>query len=249
MWKPPRIWQGGTCWIIGGGPSIFQQFNVPSKLQNKLKNREVDLSSLSSYMSCLHNRHVIGINLAYKLGNWIDFLAFGDGSWFLEHRWELAKYSMFKVSFSPRQYDWGDNNVERIKSMVRNRSYKYGINTEPGYISWNSNTGAAAVSLAYQLGAKRIILVGFDMDVDEDGDTHWHGCHWEKVNRKDQDDPDTLRVAGAHKSFGKYIKAFDHIAEDAEKLGLEIFNINKHSKIKSIPYKPLETALKEDNRL
>jgi hypothetical protein len=40
-------------------------------------------------------------------------------------------------------------------------------------IGWNGNTGAAAINLALIMGARRIYLLGFDMDSDADA-LNWY---------------------------------------------------------------------------
>ena len=55
LWTAPRIWDGGECFILGGGPSLAA----------------VDVGQL-------RGRRVIAVNQAYKLGDWIDVLFFGD---------------------------------------------------------------------------------------------------------------------------------------------------------------------------
>ena len=54
-WTAPRMWDGGECFLLGGGPSLH----------------EVDVNRL-------RGRRVIAINQGYKLGDWIDVLFFGD---------------------------------------------------------------------------------------------------------------------------------------------------------------------------
>jgi hypothetical protein len=44
-----------------------------------------------------------------------------------------------------------------------------------GEIGWGGNSGFGAINLAVQFGARRIILVGFDMRIDKG--IHWHGPH------------------------------------------------------------------------
>ena len=34
IWKVPRVWEGEQCVIIGGGPSVIRQFNIPENLVN-----------------------------------------------------------------------------------------------------------------------------------------------------------------------------------------------------------------------
>lgn len=43
----------------------------------------------------------------------------------------------------------------------------------PGEIGWGGNSGFQAINLAMQFGARKIVLVGFDMRVDKG--LHWHG--------------------------------------------------------------------------
>ena len=236
IWKPPSMWKNGTCWIIGGGPSILNQFDVPKELQDKFKKRLIPLSELSNYLKALHDKHIIGINLAYTIGNWIDIVFFGDGQWFLHHRQALANFNGLKVSCSPRFKDWPDGNSERIKFMARNHERVEGITDIRGYVSWNRNSGAASISLAQQLGVDRIILLGFDMTTDAEQDTHWHGRHWEK--RGGPFDPKgnliTLKKPTAL-PYERHLEGFPKIALDAERLNLEIINANPNSEIDAFP--------------
>ena len=52
-----------------------------------------------------------------------------------------------------------------------------GIETRAGFVSWNSNTGVSAISLAYHLGVRTIVLLGFDMKNDADGNSNYHDDH------------------------------------------------------------------------
>jgi hypothetical protein len=54
-WIAPKMWAGGTAFIVGGGPSL----------------KGVDLTPI-------HHRRVIGVNNAYRMGNWVDICWFGD---------------------------------------------------------------------------------------------------------------------------------------------------------------------------
>ena len=49
-------------------------------------------------------------------------------------------------------------------------------------LSWGGNSGHAAIDLAYNRGATRIILLGYDMQ-GKDFEAHWHGKHSEKVRK------------------------------------------------------------------
>lgn len=234
-WIPPKIWQGQECWIIGGGSSILKQFNVPEFVKTKIQSRECSLSILSEYLTALHDKNVIGINTAYKIGNWIGFVFFGDKGWYLVHREGLKSFPGYKVSCHGSFVNRSKDDPENIKYMERD-SKRYGISDRPGFVSWNFNSGAAGINLAYHLGVSRIILLGFDMDIDENGYTHWHGSHKEIKDK---------RVLGRDpfKSFERHLPSFHSIAQDAERLGLEIINANPDSKIQDFEKMTVDQVL------
>jgi len=94
-----------------------------------------------------------------------------------------------------------------------------GINTDGTTVNFNSSSGACAVNLAYYMGAKKIILVGFDMRW-IGGKSNWHVHPIEK----------------SHKPYTNLIAPFHRIAVDASHLGLEIVNSTPNSAIKEFPY-------------
>ena len=101
IWRVPRIWEDGDVWVIGGGPSIPRMFGVPEKIIQKVVNG-ASPSVYSPYMSALHDKHVIGVNVAYLIGNWIDMVFFGDRGFFLAHQQGLAEFPGLKVSCHPK---------------------------------------------------------------------------------------------------------------------------------------------------
>ena len=72
IWSVPRMWEEGDVWILGGGPSVPRQFGIPEKVVQDVINGISPPSVYSPYMKALHDKHVIGINVAYLIGNWID---------------------------------------------------------------------------------------------------------------------------------------------------------------------------------
>lgn len=222
-WRVPRIWDGGDVWIIGGGASVPKQFNIPDSVIKKV----VDGASpklYSPYMSALHDKHVIGINVAYLLGDWIDMIFFGDGGFFLKHVQGLSQFPNLKISCHPKA-----NNVDWVKYLPREGSHSRGISTSPSRISWNGNSGAAAISVAAHAGAKRIILLGFDMKLSTDSYQHWHDIYGRhKSGYKN-------RKGKINLPFMRHLRGFPQIASDAKKLGIEILNANPDSAINCFP--------------
>ena len=85
-WTVPRIWEEGECFIIGGGISIVKQFDIPTDIVNDVIANKRPVSDYSSYLSSIHNKHVIGVNQAFRLGNWVDVVFFGDKGFFLRNQ-------------------------------------------------------------------------------------------------------------------------------------------------------------------
>ena len=214
-WKIPKIWKDGRCYIIGGGSSIVKQFNIPKDLVNQVINKEKSIKEYSLYLKPLYDKHVIGVNMAYQLGDWIDIVFFGDKGFFLKNKEGLGGLNNIRVGCVPRVKD-----IDWIKYTSKDKDKTKGITTSPNKIAWNGNSGGAAINLAVQLGAKQIILLGFDMNVNEDNRQWWHQEYVERNEEKGK------------KIFARHMGCFSHIAEDAHRLGIEIVNANPDSAIK-----------------
>jgi len=223
MWHVPRIWEEGDVWILGGGPSVPKQFGIPEALTQAVIAGTSPPSVYSPYMSFLHDKHVIGINVAYFIGNWMDMVFFGDGSFFRTHKADLAKYPGLKVSCAP-----ACDRVPWVKYLARDTTHPTGISLNPGYVSWNRNSGSAAISVAVQAGAKRIILLGFDMKTDSNHQ-HWHDMYGGGLidNQK--------IITKTTATFSRHLSGFSSIAQDARRMGVQIINASPDSAITQFP--------------
>ena len=223
MWKIPKIWEGGECWIIGGGPSMPRQFGVPEDIiQDVIAGRQMP-SVYSPFLSSIHGKHIIAVNAAYLLGDWIDVIFFGDRGFFLHNQKGLLEHPNIKTTCCSHV-----KNQPGVKYIPKDKNYVRGISTKTNQISWNNNSGAAAINLAYYFGVKRIVLLGFDMHVIE-GTQHWHG-EYKKVGAKKL-------------PFSKHLRSFPFIARDAKKLGVEILNISPDSTIQDFKKVKIEDVL------
>ena len=226
MWKVPRIWDGGECWIIGGGPSLTEEFGIPKELVTEVKKGEQPPSSYSPYMEALHDKHLIGINAAFRLGNWIEFIFFGDGGFYLKNRKSLLKHPGLKVSCSPK-IDTVRFKSAGVKYLQRDHNRAKGISKNLHKVSWNNNSGGAAISFAVHLGVSRIILLGFDMCNAGDHSQHWHNLYGRSSGQPPKK-PHRL-------PFHRHLLGFPFIAEDAKKMGIEIINASPNSAIEEFP--------------
>lgn len=221
------IWKNETVWIIGGGPSILKQFNIPDDIINGVKQKTLPMSRLSRFMKSLHHQHVIGINATYLLGNWVDIVFFHDEVFFQDHKETLLKHPGRLMTCNNRFLNRPE---ERVEYIPKDRTKVLGIHTDATKISWNYNSGAAAISLAAHLGAKRIILLGFDMGGGSTPETHFHTEH-----------------SGYLKTpppFWKHLVGFPVIQNDANARGIEIINCSPESAIKEFQKMSVKEALK-----
>lgn len=226
LWNVPKIWDGGECWIIGGGTSVPRQFGVPEEVILKVMTG-APASEYSPYLSPIHKKHVIGINNAYKIGDWLDVIFFGDCAWYVMHKENLAKINRLKVTCCDR-FAKPDALCEGIKYLAKDKTKNLGISNNPSLVCWNNNSGAAAISLAAHFGVKRIVLLGFDMNLDEKRVSHWHGSH----------NTSPSRVLGKNVKippFARHLKGFPQIAADAKARGIEILNASPISAIQDFP--------------
>lgn len=220
VWKIPRVWEGGTVIIIGGGPSIVKQFNIPEEVVKKVY-QGTSPSIYSEYLKPLHKHHVIAVNMAYKLGDWVDMMFFGDAGFWPKYKADLLNFKGLRVTCNPELEE--TSKLKIIKRADRNpRLLKKGICTEPNTVCWNSNSGSAAINFAVHLGVKRIILLGFDMTLDGGSNQHWHKFYSGNVKT----------VEG---TFKKHMTGFPDMAADLKKLGIEVINANPESKIEAFP--------------
>lgn len=81
------------------------------------------------------------------------------------------------------------------------------------------NSGQLAIKLAAQLGAERVILLGYDCSLSSG--IHWHGAHGDGL-----DNPDAAEVNRWHSDFASL---------RAELAGIEIINASRHTELTCFP--------------
>lgn len=101
----------------------------------------------------------IAVNNSWQLAPWCDHLYAGDLAWWDAH--------IAEVPDGPKRW-----------TCTRQASAKYSLNLHQRYGEYNS--GLRAIELAFDLGAERVILLGYDCTVAQG--THWHGDHTASKN-------------------------------------------------------------------
>ncbi len=145
IWKVRPLWDGATVVIIGGGPSVTAE-----------------------QVEYVHNsgHKVIAINDAYRLAPWADLLYGCDAKWWEWHE-GVPDFKGIKVCLrycvagNGCEGKWTEDLYPDIKSLAYDGIE--GISTIPGLVKSGKDSGYQAIQLAIQLGAEKIVLLGYDM--------------------------------------------------------------------------------------
>lgn len=93
-----------------------------------------------------------------------------------------------------------------------------------------TNSGCAALALAAELGARRIVMLGYDCQR-TGGMSHWHGDHGGGLGN-----------AG---SLPKWPALFQQLAKHLQRLRVEVVNASRETALTMFPRLSLEQALAE----
>ena len=195
------MWPDATVFILGGGPSLRKMPQYPD-------------------FECLHDKRVIGVNAAFRLGTWIDVLLFGDRKFWVWNEKLLKRWPGLKVTNCPNLH-----NLPGVKHMKRQSK---GLAINPDTLAFNHNSGSCAINLAIHFGAKNIILLGFDMKCEQEGDGLRH--HWHDWHQKEEKD----NIHEIH------LGRMKRLAEDIKKTDVNVLNATPNSAMDYFPMTMLE---------
>jgi len=200
-WKVEQMWNGETVCLIGGGPSL----------------RGFDLTPTQGFKT-------IAINNSYLIAPWAQLLHFADAQWWQWNKADvLARWPEDRL-ISTATSDTTTTNEARLLRLWRDRN---DFSFDPCRVyGWDS--GNQAINLAYHLGARRIVLFGFDMRPAPDGATQWHNLH--------------KRVTLTDNYQSKFIPALKRSISMLKGVGVEVVRATEPG-IAEAPYLPLNQAL------
>lgn len=148
---------------------VVRKRNVPVKVNPEWQGEDVFLIGGGPSLKgvdlnkFLDEYKVIGVNDGY-LFECADACFFGDQAWYCHHKEALHKLEMPIYSTS-----------SVIDDKIHHLDLKpAGMSEKKNTVGWNSCSGWAALNLALHLGAKRVFLLGYDMQIGKDGSTNWH---------------------------------------------------------------------------
>ena len=202
-WSVPRMWPGATVACLGGGPSL----------------------SAEQVMRLRGRARVIAINDAWRLAPWADVLYACDGRWWRKHA-GVPDFAGLKITLSnsaAQVAEWPEITV------LQNTGVE-GLARAPQGLRTGRNGGYQAINLAYHFGAKRILLLGYDMKIAADGRSHWFGEHADWPVR-----PNIYRDV--------FLPHFEGLAHDLDAAGVDVVNCTPGSALEAFRKAPLDHAL------
>ena len=213
----PVLCPGGTVVCLATGPS--------------LKPADVDY--------CREKATVIAVNDAWKLAPWADVLYSSDQYWYPTHRWVPQFYGL-KV-WMPEVEGNKFRIYERKGSQFRTteqrpdgvlflkRTGETGVEWSPHGLRSLKNSGGSAINLAVHLGARRIVLLGYDMGATGQG--HFFGSHPQGLRNTRKD------------TYLVFQHMIATMVEPLRERGITVINATRRSALTCFPMMPLQQAL------
>jgi hypothetical protein len=144
-------------------------------------------------------------------------LYFADSQWWEWHH-EKKEYKGFAG-----QRCTIENTGRLVQEIDVHMLHNYGVDglsLAPNGVHTGSNSGYQAVNLAVLAGAKRILLLGYDMKF-QGARTHWHGGH-------------PIRTASPS-TYKGFASRFHSLVEPLSRLGVEVINCTPGSALDAFP--------------
>lgn len=168
---------------------------------------------------------VLAVNNAFAIAPFADVVYACDEEWW-QHNDEA-------VRATTRAARWAGDAAAAVRFGTARLALEEGCGAHalPGYAyTGNGNGGYQAIQLARHLGARVIVLLGFDCQ-HTGGRKHWHEDH-----PRPMQNPSPERMT-------KWREAFPALARDLDADSVAIFNCSRETAIACIPRARLDTLL------
>lgn len=194
-----REWEGETVALIGSGPSLTQE-----------------------QCNAVRSLNTIAVNNAYLFCPWADIIYAADARWW---GWnpQALKLPAYKVSIEQHMKVEFPLDVHVLRNL--DKGDPTGLSLDPTGLKTGCNSGYQALNLAVLLGAKRIILLGYDYRFDN-GRAHFPGG----------DHP----VPSFENHLVGYAQKFSSIENKLIELGIEVLNATPGTALNAFPKVRLE---------
>lgn len=201
LWAIPRDERATVAYILGGGRSL------PVDMVPRLQGRGF----------------VIAVNNAYQIAPFAQMIYWADRPWFEEHHMRLVDHpAEFKVT---RCEPHIRHNVKNVRLVEWDKDAW--LSTRTSYVA-GMDSGTNALNIAYLLGARQIVLLGFDMSPVG----HWHEGH----SKKSAPPPDDIYRT-------RYVPVLNVMANKLKQDGVEVVNASPGSYLQCFPIAHLSDLL------
>lgn len=202
----PWLFPDSTIVCVGSGPSL-----VPADILRAACAGAVILAINSAYLAC---PSVLP-----------DVLYAPDAQWW---GWHPAALDLPCLKFAFQQ----EAAIYPQLTILGRTGYD-GLDTDPRYLRSGGHSGYAAINLAVHLGAKRIVLLGYDHRPAADGAHHFAGG----------DHPD-----GSHVPYDVHLAVYDTLVAPLAALNIMIVNASRVTTITAFPCATLAEVLSTCSR-
>lgn len=203
-----RLWPESTVVLIGCGPSLT---SADCELVRFARERDLV--------------RVIAINAAIRLAPWAD-------ARFAHHAadWNRPEDRAILAAFKGHRYAIEAGAAAHGATILR-MSGATGLELDDrGAVRHGQNGGYQAIGVAVHLGARRIILLGYDLRRDGDerrGRLHFYEC----------------KGTAGPVEFRRWLACFETLVKPLRTIGVEVVNASRATDLKAFPCAPLEVAL------
>lgn len=200
-----RSWEGATVALIGGGPSLTLQ--------------QVELVR-AARLPC------ITMNNSYLIAPFADIHYFADYHWWTWHRdrEEFKNFGGQKCTIEGTGMLVSDASVFMLHNYGREQ-----LSDTPNGLHTGLNSGFQTLNIAYLAGAKRVLLLGYDMKF-QGKKTHWHEGHPQKTPEN---------------NYSMYARRFNSAVPQLKRAGVEVINCSPDSALSAFPRGNLESVLSD----
>jgi len=184
---------------------------------------------------CRERARVLVVNDAWQYAPWADALYACDAKWWNHHqgvpqfqgqRWTAVSMPGGKLPMN--EILASEQTAARWDLQWVRGDYRLGLSLDRGLIHFGGNSGFQALNLAVLFGARRILLLGYDMKA-KGGRTHFFGEH-----------PDLLRADHDYQSWQDHFRA---AVPDLERGKVEVINCSRETALDCFPRAELRSVL------